>query len=180
MSSTGSSTRVHGELSDKVLELCRTLRRLVAGAKQETSLTPDYWAPLASFIAVDQFERVASDYSSFVSEDGPGSAGYDASVFARNVLRWPEYIEVMSQWALSPSLWTFTVQRVAELPGLVYLELEERSQIGPEGAVDVANSLSVYEFNEEGKVHRLRLAVADFSLRPWPICSTSSGVSGQE
>ncbi len=175
MSTTG--TRTHGPLSDKVLELCRTLQRLVAGAKKETSLSADYWAPLAAFIALDEFERVASDYDSFVPEEASGAAGYDASPFARNVLRWPEYIEVMSQWALSPSLWSFTVQRIAELPGLVYLELEERTQNGLEGAVDVANSLSVYEFDEAGKVHRLRLAVADLSLRPWPMCSNSSGVT---
>lgn len=83
----------------------------------------------------------------------------------------------MSQWALSPSLWEFTVQRIAELPGLVYVELEERSRRGTEGRFEVANSLSVYEFNVEGKVHRLRLAVADLSLQPWPVCSNSSGVT---
>ena len=172
-----AGTNTHGQLSARVLELCRTLQRLVAEAKKETTLSADYWAPLAAFIALDEFERVASDYESFVPEEASGAAGYDASAFARNVLRWPEYIEVMSQWALSPSLWAFTVQRIAELPGLVYLELEERTQNGLEGAVDVANSLSVYEFNAEGKVHRLRLAVADLSLRPWPMCSTSSGVT---
>ena len=149
----------------------------MADAKRETSLDPDYWAPLAAFVAMEDFERVASDYSSFVSQDAAGSAGYDSSPFARAVLRWPEYIEVMSQWALSPSLWEFTVQRVAELPGLVYLELEERSRNGPAGDVSIANSLSVYESNEDGKIYRLRLAVADLSLRPWPVCSTSSGVS---
>jgi hypothetical protein len=161
-------------LSDTVLEFARTLERLVVAAKRETRLTPDYWAPLAAFIAVDQFERVASDYSAFVSGDASGEAGYDASPFARDVLRWPEYIEVMSQWALSPSLWEFTVQRIAELPGLVYLELEERSRNGPEGDVQAANTLSVYEFNQDGKIHRLRLAVADYSLRPWPMCSRSA------
>lgn len=166
-------TRAHGQLTDTVLELCRTLQRLVAEAKRETSLTPDYWAPLAAFIAVDEFERIASDYSSLVA----GDAGYDASVFARNVLRWAEYIEVMSQWALSPSLWEFTVQRVAELPGLVYLELEERSRNGPEAPIDRADTLSVYEFDDDGKVHRLRLGVADHSLKPWPVCSRSSGVT---
>jgi hypothetical protein len=177
MSTTGTGTWTHGQLSDKVLEVCRTLQRLVAGAKQETNLNPAYWAPLAAFVAVDEFERVASDYSSFVPEDESGSAGYDATPFARDVLRWPEYIEVMSLWALSPSLWEFTVQRIAELPGLVYLELEERSRNGEGGRVDVANSLSVYEFNGDGKIHRLRLAVADLSLRPWPMCSSSSGVT---
>jgi hypothetical protein len=173
-------TRRHGQLSDKVLELCRTLQRLVAEAKKETRLSADYWDPLAAFIALDEFERVASDYESFVPVEASDVGGYDASPFARRVLRWPEYVEVMSQWALSPSLWAFTVQRVAELPRLVYLELEERSQNGPNGAVDLANSLSVYEFNEEGKVHRLRLAVADFGLRPWPICSNSSGVTAAQ
>ncbi len=176
MSTTGGGT-INRRLSDKVLELIRTLERLVASAKQQSVLGPDYWDPLAALIAVDEFERVASDYSSFVRDDGAGSADFDASPFALEVMRWPEYVEVMSQWALSPSLWEFTVQRIAELPGLVYVELEERSRRGTEGRFEVANSLSVYEFNAEGKVHRLRLAVADLSLQPWPVCSNSSGVT---
>ncbi len=176
MSTTGGGTSINRHLSDKVLELIRILERLVASAKEQPALGPDYWDPLAALIAVDEFERVASDYSSFVRDDGSRSADFDARPFALEVMRWPEYIEVMSQWAISPSLWEVTVQRIAELPGLVYVELEERSRNGPGGGFEVANSLSVYEFNAEGKVHRLRLAVADLSLQPWPVCSRSSGV----
>jgi hypothetical protein len=176
MSTTGEGGRMNHRLSDRVLDLIQTLERLVASAKGQVALGPEYWDPLAAFIAVGEFERIASDYSSFVRDDSPSSTDFDASPFALEVMRWPEYIEVMSQWALSPSLWEFTVQRIAELPGLVYVELEERSRNGPASRAEVANSLSVYEFNPEGKVHRLRLAVADLSLQPWPACSSSSGV----
>lgn len=179
MSTTGKNTRIRNQLAEKVVEFSRTVQRLVEGAKQEASLNAGYWAPLAAFVAVDEFERIASDYSSLVPDESSASAGYDGSPFARDTLRWPEYIEVMSKWALSPSLWEFTVQRIAELPGLVYLELEERSRNGPGGAMQAANTLSVWEFNQDGKVHRLRLAVADYSLRPWPICSTSSGLEAE-
>jgi hypothetical protein len=177
MSAAATGSRSYSQLSDKVLQFAAILQRLVAEAKHETTVGPDFWAPLAVFIAVDEFERVASNYSALVPGDENGSAGYDASPFARDALRWPEYIEVMSQWALSPSLWEYTVQRIAELPGLVYLELEERSRNSQGGNVEVANTLSVYEFNDDGKIQRLRLAVADFSLKPWPICSSSSGVT---
>ena len=81
----------------------------------------------------------------------------------------------MSAWMLSPSLWDYTVLRIAELPNLVYVELQERvSAIGPGDDYTSANSLSVYEFNDDGKIVRLRLGVADVALRVWPISSPSS------
>ena len=45
------------------------------------------------------------------------------------------------------------LRRVSELPGLVYLELEERHT--KDGGVAVINSLSVYEFNAASKVKQL-------------------------
>ena len=82
MSSTGAATKIHGQLSEKVLAFGRTLQSLVVAAKQEPSLGPDFWAPLVAFIAVDDFERLASDYGSFVPEEASGSTGSDPAVFA--------------------------------------------------------------------------------------------------
>ena len=45
------------------------------------------------------------------------------------------------------------LRRISELPGLVYLELEERHT--RPGGVAVVNSLSVYEFNADGKIKHL-------------------------
>jgi hypothetical protein len=46
------------------------------------------------------------------------------------------------------------IRRVSELPGLVYLEVEER-HTRPDGRVDVVNSMSVYEFTDEAKIRHL-------------------------
>ena len=46
-----------------------------------------------------------------------------------------------------------TVRRVSELPGLVYLEIEERHTRASN--IAVVNSMSVYEFNEVGQIRHL-------------------------
>ena len=130
---------------------------------------------MAEFFDTDQFERMTADFSAFVSEEMSEAEGFDASAFAAQTLDWSGYIEVMSAWMLSPSLWDYTVLRIAELPNLVYVELQERvSATGQGDDYTSANSLSVYEFNEDGKIVRLRLGVADVALRVWPISSPSS------
>ena len=45
------------------------------------------------------------------------------------------------------------MQRVSELPGLVYFAAEERHFVGEE--VTVVNSLSVFEFDADEKIRRL-------------------------
>ena len=170
------STAATGTLTDKILEFCRILKALVREAKEHESLDETFWTPLAEFFDTDQFERMTADFSAFVSEEMSEAEGFDASAFAAQTLDWSGYIEVMSAWMLSPSLWDYTVLRIAELPNLVYVELQERvSATGQGDDYTSANSLSVYEFNEDGKIVRLRLGVADVALRVWPISSPSSG-----
>jgi hypothetical protein len=45
------------------------------------------------------------------------------------------------------------VRRISELRGLVYFEVEERHFRG--GNVHVVNSMTVFEFNEDGKICHL-------------------------
>jgi hypothetical protein len=47
------------------------------------------------------------------------------------------------------------VRRISELPGLVYYEVEERHFRGDK--VNVVNSLTVFEFDEAGKICHLNV-----------------------
>lgn len=110
-----------------VLEYSQTMHRLVKSAK-EPGFSVDSWAPLAELVAGDDFVRI-----------GP----------FKEVMNWAEYAEFLTNWAQS-SDWDCSFKRISEAGDVVFLELEERSQIGDFSSV--VNSASVYEFNAEGKI----------------------------
>lgn len=113
-----------------VLEYSRTTKALVDSAKQP-GFTAESWAPLAELLDVETFVRV-----------GP----------FKDVMRWSEYTEFLTGWAKS-SDWDCSFQRLTEADDLVFLELEERSQVGDFSSV--VNSVSVYEFNADDKITRV-------------------------
>ena len=114
-------------LSRKVLDFTLLMKRLVDSAK-EPGFSAESWAPLAEVVAIDELVRV-----------GP----------FKEVMDWEEYVGFLTGWATS-SKWECSFKRVTETPGLVFLELEERSEVGDYNSV--VNSVSVYEFNEAGKI----------------------------
>jgi len=118
-------------LAQQVLDFEATVKRLVKAAK-DPGFTAAGWAPLAEFVAVREFERVGT---------------------WMEVMNWQQYTEFMTQWASSSMGFDTVLRRISELPGLVYLELEERHT--RPGGVAVVNSLSVYEFNAGGKIKHL-------------------------
>ena len=118
-------------LAQQVLDFEATVKRLVKAAK-DPGFTAAGWAPLAEFVAVREFERVGT---------------------WMEVMNWQQYTEFMTQWARSSLGFDTVLRRISELPGLVYLELEERHT--RPGGVAVVNSLSVYEFNADGKIKHL-------------------------
>jgi len=118
-------------LAQQVLDFEATVKRLVKAAK-DPGFTAAGWAPLAEFVAVREFERVGT---------------------WMEVMNWQQYTEFMTQWASSSMGFDTVLRRISELPGLVYLELEERHT--RPGGVAVVNSLSVYEFNADGKIKHL-------------------------
>jgi hypothetical protein len=120
----------HSGLSRRVLEYSVTMKRLVDAAKQP-GFSQESWAPLAAMVAVDDFERVGN---------------------FKEVMTWPEYVGFLTGWATAAE-WEGSFRRITEAPGLVYLELEERSRYGD--STSVVNSVSVYEFNEEGQIVHL-------------------------
>lgn len=116
-----------GPLTRTVLDYVRTMERLVP-----TVEAPEDWAPLAEFVAVDEFERVGT----FLE-----------------VQSWSQYTEMLTQWASAIATFETTVQRISELPGLVYYAVEERHLLGEK--VNVVNSLTVFEFDDDGKIRHL-------------------------
>jgi hypothetical protein len=116
-----------GPLTRKVLDYEQAMKRLVP-----TIEAPADWAPLAEFVAVDTFERVGT----FLE-----------------VQNWQQYTEMLTHWASATETFETTVRRISELPGLVYFEIEERHFRG--GDVHVVNSMTVFEFDEDGKIRHL-------------------------
>jgi hypothetical protein len=120
MSDTGPLTRT-------VLDYTQTMERLVPTVENSSD-----WAPLAEFVAVDEFERVGT----FLE-----------------VQAWQQYTEMLTKWASATAKFETTVRRVSELPRLVYFEVEERHFRGDD--VNVVNSMTVFAFNEDGKIRHL-------------------------
>ncbi len=116
-----------GLLTLTVLDYVSTMERLVP-----TVEGPEDWAPLTEFVAVDEFERVGT----FLE-----------------VQSWSQYTEMLTQWASAIATFETTVQRISELPGLVYYAVEERHRVGDH--VNVVNSLTVFEFDDDGKIRHL-------------------------
>lgn len=116
-----------GPLTHTVLDYTQTIGRLVPTVKNAYD-----WAPLAEFVAVDDFERVGT---------------------FMEVQDWQQYLEMLTLWASSTTRFETEVRRISELPGLVYFEIEERHSRGD--ATHVVNSLTVFEFDEVGKICHL-------------------------
>jgi hypothetical protein len=116
-----------GPLTRRVMQYQDTVRQLV-----RTVITPEDWAPLASLIAIDCFERIGT----FLE-----------------VQNWQQYAEMLTGWADSVDSFETTVRRVSELSQLVYFEIEERHFFGDKA--HVVNSMSVFEFDTDDKICRI-------------------------
>lgn len=116
-----------GPLTQTVLDYVRTMEALVP-----TVQGPDDWAPLAAFVAVDDFERVGT----FLE-----------------VQDWAQYTGMLTQWAGAIATFETTVRRISEVDGLVYYEVEERHRAGDR--VTVVNSMTVFAFDAAGQIRHL-------------------------
>jgi hypothetical protein len=114
-------------LTEKVLEYSDTIRRTVP-----TVRTPDDWAPVAALVAVEDFERVGT----FLE-----------------VQDWNAYTEMLTAWANGIERFETVVRRISQIDNLVYYEIEERHVVGQR--TTVLNSLTVFEFDDAGKVRHL-------------------------
>lgn len=79
------------------------------------------------------------------------------------VIDWPTYRFYVTQYGARHA-WEGTLRHVTETPGRVILELEERST--HDGVIDVANTVTIYEFNAAGKLQHLDVYVMPRGQRP--------------
>ena len=114
-------------LSRKVLDYGVITKRLVDEAKNP-GFNSASWAPLAELIDTGNFVRVGN---------------------FKEVMNWNDYVAFLTGWAAN-SEWDCSFKRVTEVGNVVFLELEERSTIGDFS--NSVNSVSVYEFNDAGKI----------------------------
>lgn len=120
----------HSGLSRAVLEYSLLMKRLVREAG-EPGFSAERFAPLAELVAVDDFDRVGN---------------------FKELMDWDEYVAFLLRWAPTAD-WDCSFKRISEVPGLVFLELEERTTAG--GVTSAVNSLSVYEFDDAGKIRHI-------------------------
>jgi hypothetical protein len=121
-----------GKLARTVLEYSLIYKRVTDKAKAGAVTAADFDA-MAELVDVENFERIG---------------------IMKEVMRWPEYAQFLADYA-NTSVWEGSFKRVSELPGLVFLELEERGGPNDGSQGYVVNTLTVYEFNEAGKITHL-------------------------
>ena len=131
-------------LSRAVLQYSEQFLQIVNKMKQPGFSNAD-WAPLEDLVDVTNFRRVGV----FLTE-------------RVEVSNWQEYKQFITQYGGKTS-WEGTLRRITEVPGLVFLELEERNT--RDAATDVANTVTIYEFNRAGKLCNLDVYVAHIGQR---------------
>ncbi|MCT2401560.1 hypothetical protein [Novosphingobium mangrovi (ex Huang et al. 2023)] len=117
-------------LSRKAMEYGQTTKALVDAAKQP-GFDSARWNEIGAFLDTNAFERVGN---------------------FKEVMDWPTYRDFLTGWAPTAD-WECSFKRVTEKGNLVLLELEERTTMG--GMQNAVNSLSVYEFDDAGKIRHL-------------------------
>lgn len=130
--SATEQSQVTGALSRKVLLYGDIIERTVKAAKQPGFTAQTGWAELEALMDVDKFERVGNDKAR---------------------MGWLVYRELLTGWATTTDFWS-EFHRISEAGNCVFLELTEHNT--PRGGAEsVVNSLSVYEFDEAGKLVHL-------------------------
>lgn len=146
------------DILDQYTGLCRTVldysvivKQVVDSAKK-AGFDAGSWAPLAALVDTDRFERVGN---------------------FKEVMDWPAYIGFLTDWAPTAE-WECSFKRVTEKGGLVFLELEERTSSA--GFNSVVNSLSVYQFDEAGRITHVDVYL-QMELPPAEMLQSYQGVN---
>jgi len=141
----------HTGLSRRVIEYSLAMKSLVDAAHLPGFSGADC-AELASFVDPARFERVGN---------------------FKEVMDWPAYAAFLVAWAPTAQ-WECSFRRVSECGTVVFLELEERTRTGDFSSV--VNSLSVYEFGEDGRITHLDI----YLQMPMPDPAMLAGYEGIE
>ena len=127
-----------GPLARKVLLYGDVMERAVVAAK-EPGFTEAGWDELAALMDTAKFQRVGND---------------------KAVMGWEVYRALLTGWATVTDFWA-QFHRISEVGNVVFLELTEhntpRNDLGGGGDEGVVNSMSVYKYDEAGKLVRLQI-----------------------
>jgi hypothetical protein len=126
-------------LARKVIEYSERFNLIVEKIKQKSSTESD-WAIMEELVDVQNFRRVG--------------------VFLTNAAEtssWSQYRNLITQYG-GMTHWEGTLRRITEVPGLVFLELEERNT--RDGITDIANTVTIYKFNQANKLTQLDVYVS--------------------
>jgi hypothetical protein len=125
-------------LTRTVLQYGKAFADLVEKAKSGPLVDAD-WGPIEQIVDVEHYERLGV-FSTPQAE----------------VLGWATYKTYVSQFAGNYT-WEGTLRNVTEANGRVVLELEERNAM--QGSRTVSNTVTIYEFNPEGRILHLEVYV---------------------
>ena len=132
-----SSDRYSG-LSRTVLRYSEAFTALVDKMKTDPLSDAD-WSAIERLVDVEAFERVGV----FLTPRA-------------EVINWATYKSYISQYG-GGTHWEGTLRHVTEVPGRVILELEERNTRN--GVTDVSYTVTIYEFNDAGRLRHLDVYV---------------------
>lgn len=131
-------------LSRKVLQYSESFTHVVDKLKQGT-LTDADWAPFEEVVDTANYSRLGV------------FSGAQAEAFG-----WPTYRDVITQYGALTD-WEGTLRGITETDKRVILELEERNTSN--GVMDVSNTVTIYDFNDAGKIIHLDVYVMPLEKR---------------
>jgi len=118
-------------LSRKAIDYGRFQKRIMDRARgKDNGYSPDEWLGLKDLVT-DDFERIGT---------------------FKEVMTCDQMIAFLQKWSPTQD-WEGSFKRVSEYDNVVVLELEERVKDDSEWSA--VNTVSVYEYNEEGKLRHL-------------------------
>jgi hypothetical protein len=138
-----SSTQYQG-LSRKVLQYSENFKHIADKSRQGTIAASD-WAQMDELVDVQNFRREGVFLTDTVE-----------------VSTWEQYKGVITQYG-GTTMWEGTLRRITEVPSLVFLELEERNT--RDGVTDISNTVTIYKFNDAGKLIKLDVYVGHVGKR---------------
>jgi hypothetical protein len=122
--------KAHGPNSRRTVEYSYTMKGILDDAKKP-DFTDEQWAPLGELVDTGRFERVGN---------------------FMEVVNWEQYVPLLSAWSKATG-WTFDVWRITEGENYAILELHEYAEYPDRH--EAYNSVSVYQFGEDGRIVHL-------------------------
>jgi hypothetical protein len=138
------SSGQHTGLTRKVLQWTERFMHIVDMIKANHLQASD-WAHLEELVDLPSFRRAGVLLKPEVE-----------------VSDWQHYKAFMMEYGSQVS-WEGTMRRITEVPGLVFQELTERNR--RHGVTDISNTVTIYKFNDAGKLIHLDAYVAHIGTK---------------